>query len=37
VLFENAMSIVKMAAMVSGLLELSNAHEWGAYDPSNRQ
>lgn len=29
VLFENAMSVVKTAAMVSGLLELSNAHEWG--------
>jgi beta-mannan synthase len=28
VLFENAMSVVKLSAMVSGLLELSDAHEW---------
>lgn len=28
VLYENAMSIVKLSAMLSGLLELSDAHEW---------
>jgi len=28
VLFENAMSVVKLGAVVSGLLELKNAHEW---------
>ena len=28
VLFENAMSVVKISAMVAGLLELSSAHEW---------
>lgn len=28
VLFENAMSVVKLGAMISGLLELSDAHEW---------
>jgi len=28
VLFENAMSVVKVTAMLAGLLEWSNAHEW---------
>ena len=28
VLFENAMSVVKLSAMISGLFELSDAHEW---------
>merc|ERR1712235_223746 len=28
VLFENAMSVVKLGAMISGLLELNDAHEW---------
>ena len=28
VLFENAMCVVKLSAMISGLLELSDAHEW---------
>jgi hypothetical protein len=28
VLFENAMCVVKLGAMISGLLELSDAHEW---------
>ena len=28
VLYENAMCVVKLNAMISGLLELSNAHEW---------
>ena len=28
VLFENAMCVVKLGAMLSGLLELSDAHEW---------
>ena len=28
VLFENAMCVVKGSAMLSGLLELSDAHEW---------
>jgi len=28
VMFENAMSIVKLAAMCSGIFELSNANEW---------
>ena len=28
ILYENAMCVVKMNAMLSGLFELSNAHEW---------
>ena len=28
VLYENAMCVVKLNAMLSGLFELSNAHEW---------
>ena len=28
VLFENAMCVVKLSAMISGLFELSDAHEW---------
>jgi len=28
VLYENAMCIVKVSAMLAGILELSNAHEW---------
>jgi len=28
ILLENAMSVVKLNAMISGLLELSDAHEW---------
>jgi hypothetical protein len=31
VLFENAMSVVKMGAMIAGLFELSNAQEWGTH------